>query len=154
MIKEMVMLPNGRMMALDHFGREVIFDDPDSDLPRHNPPRSKYDRNYSYSYDPFTIWGGQSSSCNGSDWVDHMVSRDRKKYEALIEKIFVDAEGKREGVFVQGCNGQKIQQFYREFTGNHEIVLTRVVEFCNISNGYPTWRIDYHIPPKKEQQGE
>lgn len=89
-----------------------------------------------YSYDPFYIWKSNTKP-NNTYYTDHLYSWDYKKHNELCKKHFGD-EGQR----WNRRNPLKIQEFLREYTGNQELILCRVIEYCNVSNGYPLWRLD------------
>jgi hypothetical protein len=117
--------------------------DVDSDLDRHDPPHMSWE--YPYSYDPFTVWGGRNPKCNGSVYTDRMSQWDYKKFSETGLKVFGNPGNLR--WFAAGCDPEKVQKFMRLYFGNNTIELTRIVEYCNISNGYPVWRLDYHSEP-------
>lgn len=123
-------------------GEMVLDFDVDQDLQRHDPPHTKEE--WPYSYDPFSTWGGPSDHCNGSVYTDRMSDWAHDKFKELGQKIFGTGPW-----FNTGCSPQKVEQFLREYTGNDRITLTRVVEYCNVATGYPTWRLDYHDPELK-----
>ncbi len=115
----------------------------DSDLGRQDPPRSKHNRNYTYAYDPFTIWGAPRAhkECNGSDYTDRLEQFDRPKYHRLIEEIYKPEHCQ---IFSEHhCRGDLIEKFLRAYHDDESIKLLRVIEYCNWSTGYPTWRMDY-----------
>ena len=121
--------------------RDCYVFDHDSDLQRCDPPRTK--RTHPYSYDPFTVWGGPSKKCTGSVYTDRMSCWKPDAYREIGDRIF----GKGRW-FGEGCNGQKIEQFLQEYNENPRLRLLRVVEYCNASSGYPTWRLDYYEESK------
>lgn len=120
------------------------YDDRDSDLQRSDPPREKHDFRYRYAYDPFTIWGnpGPNESCNGSEYVDRLEQWDYAKYGRISERFYKGARPFDD----HNCRGDLFEQFLREWFEDPDLKLLRVVEYCNRSSGYPTWRLDYHSP--------
>lgn len=110
--------------------------DPDADLHRQHPPRTKY--SHPYSYDPFTVWGAASKECNGSEYTDRLAEW-YPKYREIGLRIF---DGYHRW-FGSGCSGEKIEAFLRELMDDPTLTLTRVVEYCNASSGYPVWRVDF-----------
>ncbi|MEK2647377.1 hypothetical protein [Bdellovibrio sp. BCCA] len=122
--------------------RFMEFFDIDKDLVRSNPPRTKQE--FPYSFDPFTIWGGPSPKCNATDWTDCLHSFDSQKYSSAGKEVFGDGRW-----FGEGLNGKKVQQFLNAYYGRNDLILTRVIEYCNMSTQYITYRIDYHDPRKK-----
>lgn len=130
-----------RRLEYDEFGypRFRMGPEPDHDLTRSKPPRDK--SRYSYSYDPFTIWGPPfpNKECNGSDYTDRLEQWDYDKYNRLAKEIYKDARP----FDSYHCRGDLIEKFLRAYHGNETIKLLRVIEYCNWSSGYPTWRLDY-----------
>lgn len=109
---------------------------PDDDLDRQSPPRTK--SSHPYSYDPFTVWGGSSKECNGSEYTDRLAEW-YPKYHEIGRRIFGDRRW-----FGTHCHGEKIEEFLRELRSDPTLKLTRVVEYCNVSSGYPVWRVDFN----------
>lgn len=133
------------LISHDEFGYHLEpVDTRDSDLDRRDPPRRKHDHNYTYSYDPFTIWGhaGPNERCNGSEWTDRLWEFDYSKAERLAARIYAGARPFDN----HSCRGDLVEQFLREWHEDPVLELLRVIEYCNPSTGYPTWRLDYHSP--------
>ena len=127
-------------------GLHFLMNPQDDDLERSNPPRTRI--THPYSYDPFTIWGGKNRKCNNSVYTDRMSQWDYKKFEETGLKVFGDKGSL--GWFNTG-NGKKVEQFLRKYNGDNSLELTRIVEYCNVSNGYPVWRLDYYKPKTVEK---
>jgi hypothetical protein len=119
--------------------------DDDADLIRHSPVWTK--AGHPYAYDPFTIWGAPQpdARCNGSTYTDRMEQHDRKRYHALAERHYRggDPVTYHRPFDSHRCRGDLIEQFLREWEGDPDLTLIRVIEYCDVSNGYPTWRLDY-----------
>lgn len=116
----------------------------DRDLSRSDPLRSK--RSHPYAYDPFTIWGkpAEHKECNGSVYTDRMEQWDYTKYRQLCQKHYRAGESTYFRPFDNhNCRGDLIQAFMRDYFDDPTIRLLRVIEYCNWSTGYPTWRLDY-----------
>jgi hypothetical protein len=127
------------MDYFDHAGR-VMGEDQDRELRYSDERRTK--QQYPYSYDPFTTWGSRDPRCNGSVYTDRMDQWDHDKFISLGKKIL----GEVPNWFGTWCNGAKVEEFLREYMGKPNLKLTRVIEYCNMSTGYPTWRLDYYDP--------
>lgn len=124
------------------------YEDPevDADLNRSDPPRSK--RGWPYSYDPFTIWGepSQHKDCNTSDYTDRLSEWDHNKYERIAAEVY-KVDGEPQFPFREhNCRGDLIEKFLQRYYDNPRIKLLRVVEYCNSSTGFTTYRLDYNNP--------
>jgi len=142
--------PN-RLSRLSQYGEIFgikIIDDSDADLQRQDPPRTR--ARYPYSYDPFTIWGDPhpNDRCNGSDYTDRLEEWDYKKFNELAKEIYVDGDQRAAPFNSFNCRGDLIQKFLRRYHDAPDLELLRVIEYCNVSTGYPTWRLDYVIPSR------
>jgi hypothetical protein len=132
---------------MNHFvywdGEKTVVVNTDDDLMRNNPVRTKAE--YPYSYDPFTTWGGPSEDCNGSVYTDRLRDWDYDKTQRIGDEVF----GRSGNWFGRGLNPKKVELFLQRWMDEPALRLTRVVEYCNVSTGYPVWRLDYHTPEKK-----
>lgn len=119
----------------------VVEDDSDDDLMRHDPPWSK--QSHPYCYDPFTIWGAPrpNKACNGTVYTDRLDQWDHAKYEQLASKHY--RSGYERPFDSYRCKGHLIEAFLRDWFDDPELKLLRVIEYCDASSGYPTWRLDY-----------
>lgn len=130
-------------IRFDHWGNPIVDDlrpTPDSDLQRHDPPRSRI--SHPYSFDPHTIWGKPfpDRRCNATDYTDRLEQWDYAKYTRLIQKICASGARPFDGY---NCRGDLIEQFLREYHDDPTIKLLRVIAECNVATGYPLWRLDY-----------
>ena len=126
----------------DVFGR--VLEDCDEDLTRHDPPWTK--QSHPYCYDPFTIWGEPrpNKTCNGTVYTDRLDGEDRAKYERLARKHYRSGGNSYERPFdSHHCKGHLIEEFLRDWMEDPQLKLLRVIEYCNPSTGYQTWRIDF-----------
>jgi hypothetical protein len=71
-------------------------------------------------------------------YSDRLWGWDPKKHDELC-MIHFGNKGQHWG----GREPEKIEAFLREYEGNPHIVLCRVEQLENKSNGYPYWRFDY-----------
>lgn len=101
--------------------------------PYHN---GKTSLSHPYSYDPFYVWRNNTKP-NNSYYSDHLYSWDYEKHDELCQKHFGN-----QSQYWNRRNPEKIQDFLREYSGDLNLILCRVIEYCNKSNGYPVWRLD------------
>ncbi len=125
-------------------GFNFLMNPQDDDLERSAPPRTRL--THPYSYDPFTVWGGKNEKCNNSVYSDRMRQWDYEKYNRIGQALFNTGDM----AWFNTGNAKKIEQFLREYNGDNTLELTRVVEYCNVSTGYPVWRLDYYKPKSTE----
>jgi hypothetical protein len=122
------------------FGDEVYYHD-DQGLLRHFPPRTKY--SHPYSYDPIVLLDSGTEG-DGSAYSDRMVGWDYNKFYACMGKI---NDGKGEMCFRWGSR-ELVTAFMRDYNDDPGLIVTRVVEMCNVSNGYPVWLVVYKKGPE------
>jgi hypothetical protein len=106
----------------------------------------KTPHSHPYSYDSFVIWnsGEQATS---SIYSDRLFTWDHDKHDELCIKHF-DNVSQQWG----NRNPNSITLFLRDWTGSEELMLTRIVEYCNVSSGYPCWRLDYALSIKEQAE--
>lgn len=102
----------------------------DDDLTKSEPPRNKF--THPYSYDPFTVWGRKHPGANGTVYSDRLRSED---FNSLAKEYFPRG--------VPWEQGEAVEALLRKYTGDDELEVTRVIEYCNSSSGNPLWRIDF-----------
>ena len=114
-----------RMMNIDAYGNE----------------QKKTKSSHPYSYDEFVNWqdrkGLMEEVCKdatGSCYTDRLLGWDWDKHNELCEKHFGN-----KGQYWNDRDPEKIEAFLRDWTGKETLKLIQVREYCNISNGYPTW---------------
>ena len=91
-----------------------------------------------YSYDPFDIFT-TGKKANGSIYTDRLLMWDFDKHDKLCQKHFGN---ERQGW--RDRSPKLIEKFLRDWGEDPKLVLTRIVEYCNLSTGYPTWRLDFY----------
>lgn len=126
-----------------HFFNDIP-NDVDQDLTRHDPPWTT--QSHPYCYDPFTIWGMPHSNkaCNGTVYTDRLDQWDSAKYARLAREHYRSGENCYERPFdTHRCKGDLIEAFLRDWFEDPALKLLRVIEYCNPSSGYSTWRLDY-----------
>lgn len=91
-----------------------------------------------YSYDGFVVYrGGDNSESNWSFYSDRLIQEDYKKYTRLSEKHFGDC-----GQYFYERNPKEIEEFLSDWIGRKGKLIL-VMEYCNMSSGYPTWRFEF-----------
>jgi hypothetical protein len=108
--------------------------------------KSKWD--YPYSYDPFMVWYNDEVKTLQDDdgqlrdvstiYTDRLLQWDWDKHNELCRKHFGD-----EGQLWNDRDPKKIQAFLCDWT-DKKIVLIANVQYVNVSNGYPVWRLDFY----------
>lgn len=123
----------------------------DADLQRRDPPWTK--AMAPYAFDPYTIWGhpGANPTCNATDWTDRLSEWDPAKYERIVDEAY---PRNSQPFSDYGCRGDLIQKFLRLYHEDPSIILLRVIAYCNASNGYPLWRLDYKSRKHKRQKAQ
>jgi hypothetical protein len=104
-----------------------------------------------YSYDPFVIYESAvmiqpDGSIRSSEysWVTHTVYSDRlvqwdyDKHGDLCLKHFGN-----KGQYWDSREPSKIEAFLRDYLDEENLVLIKITQHCNQSNGYPCWQFDY-----------
>jgi hypothetical protein len=108
-----------------------------------------------YNYDGFVQERcGANSEANGTVWTDHLLQWDYARTRALLKKHFKDTGIDVGGDYWGKRSAEAIQGFLRERLDQPELRVILVMEYCNQSSGYPTWRIDYHLPPRPHVSSE
>lgn len=109
-------------------------------------PVKKTKREYPYSYDPYVYWDShKKKEKTHTVYSDRMWQWDYAKYNQASTKAFGSAKQ-----ILTGITGGQMQELLRAYYDNDKIELLLVVEYCNISNGYPLWRFDYTVPKTEE----
>jgi len=119
-----------------------------SDCDNYGNPVEHPKETHPYNYSPYVNWQHQDSNIreksNGSMYTDRLLQWDFAKHDDLCEKHF-------------GNKGQRwidrppelIEAFVRDWLDDQTVTLTKVVEYCNPSNGYPVWNLVYHKEDKE-----
>lgn len=99
-----------------------------------------------YDYDPIIQFIGKGEA-NASIYTDRLLQWDSKRHDELCVKHFGN-----EGQNWDRREPKKIEAFLRDWCDDQKLKLTQVIEYCNVSNGYPTWRLDYFKPSEKRTE--
>jgi hypothetical protein len=107
-------------------------------------PVRKTKMTHPYSYDAFVIFlHDEPKVANGTIYSDRLLMWDFDKHDKLCQKHF----GNR-GQYWNHREPEKVEAFLRDWCEDEELVLVRVSEYCNVSNGFPLWRFDYYQKEK------
>ncbi len=92
---------------------------------------------YPYSYDGFVTYrSGENKEVNNTIWSDRLQQWDYDKTDKLKLKHFGD-----KGDYYDSRSPKKIEAFLSEYL-DKEVKIIFIMEYCNISSGYPVWRFD------------
>lgn len=104
----------------------------------HGNPVKRTKQEYPYSYDGFVCWrGGSNSEVNASVYHDRMQQWDYEKYQRCSKK-------QGDPGLMRDKNPTQIEAFLREYMDDDKLRLIIIMEYCNMSSGYPVWRFDYN----------
>lgn len=92
---------------------------------------------YPYSYDPFTIFRHKTETPEHSVYTDRMYKWDSKKFDALCTEYFGNTSQ-----YFDNRDPKKIEAFLSAYL-DKDVILCEIIEYCDVSSGYPTWRLDY-----------
>ena len=99
---------------------------------------------YPYTYDGFVTWrGGENSEVTGTVYSDRLLQWNYQKTRDLMQKHFGNT-----GDYYSSRSPKQIQAFLSEYF-EEEIELIFIMEYCNVSSGYPLWRFDFKNLKKK-----
>ena len=103
-----------------------------SDLKDHfsNPYQSKFDA--PYSYDPFSTFYNESVTPNHTVYSDRFHLWGEEKYSQACMKAFGESSS-----HFNNREPEEVEAFLKHYYQDENLVLTRIVEWCNKSNGYP-----------------
>ena len=108
-------------------------------------PVEKSKEDYPYSYDGFITWRcGENKEVNDTAYSDRLYQEDCTKYNRLSKKYFGN-----EMQSFSSREPKQIEAFLAEWTDAPKLKLIFIMEYCNVSSGYPTWRFDYNTNRKK-----
>lgn len=115
-------------LAVDEFGNPVS--------------RGKHDHPYTYSgFVQERVHPNEVA--DGTVYTDRLLQWDYKLTRKLLTKYFDNGTTDKGGDWWNNRSASRIQEFLRERFDNPKLTVVLVMEYCNVSNGYPLWRIDY-----------
>lgn len=99
----------------------------------------KTKQTHPYSYDGFVTYrNGRNEDANGTVYTDRLLQWDYEKTRELMKKHFGNTSD-----YWNQIKPKKIESFLQERLNDPTIKLVLIMEYCNVSNGYPLWRFDY-----------
>lgn len=105
-------------------------------------PVSRTKQTHPYSYDGFVLWrGGENNEATATVYSDRLLQWDYEKHNKLCMKYF----GDEAQLWWDKRSPQQIEKFLRDWFDNENLKLVLIMEYCNISNGYPCWRFDFAV---------
>jgi len=111
----------------------------DGKVDENDDPVKRTKRSHPYSYDGFVQWrGGENKEATSTIYSDRLLQWDFDKHDELCMKHFGN-----EGQYWNDRDPKKIEAFLRDWTDDQTLKLIFVMEYCNVSSGYPVWRFDY-----------
>ena len=115
------------------------------DIDENDNPIRRTKQSHPYSYDGFVLWrGGKNEDANNTVYTDRLYQWDYKKYNELCLKHFGN-----EGQYWDNRNHKLIELFLQDYLDNDKLKLVFIMEYCNVSSGYPVWRFDFNDGGKK-----
>lgn len=106
------------------------------DIQEQTKPGFRSKQDHPYSYDPFTVWMDMSFKSNEDCHViysDRMSQWDYQKNRTL-QKEHLGKETDYLGDFTPNQLTNYLSAYLER-----EIIMIRIQECCNVSNGYPLW---------------
>lgn len=121
---------------VNSFGEEVFF----GGFDEHGKPVQRSKAEHPYSYDGFVTWrGGKNEEANDTIYSDRLLQWDYQKCREIMQKHF----GKQSDYWSE-YTPDKIEEFLRDWCDAPKLKLILIMEYCNVSNGYPCWRFDFN----------
>jgi len=90
-----------------------------------------------YSYDAYVIWGKKDKKAHAV-YTDRLLEWDWGKHDRLCMKHFGN-----KGQYWENRDPKDIQAWLRDYNDNQKLILTMVMQCCNVSSGYPIWVLFY-----------
>ena len=101
--------------------------------------RTKFD--YPYSYDGFVTYrNGKNEEANQTIYSDRLLQQDYDKTRELMQKHFGNTSD-----YYCSRSVKDIEAFLKDWLNKDNLKIIFIMEYCNISNGYPYWRFDVKV---------
>lgn len=105
----------------------------------HGKPIKRTPITHPYSYDGFVTYKvHDDTEANNTIYTDRLLQWDWDKHNELCKKHFGN-----EGQYWSERSPDKIEAFLRDWCDDPELILVRVMQYCNQATGYPLWRLDF-----------
>lgn len=96
-----------------------------------------------YSYDGFVTYrNGENKEANCTIYSDRLIRENYKLVRDLMQKHFGN-----QGDSYSQRNPKDIERFLAEYL-NKDVKIIFIMEYCNVSSGYPLWRFDIKVSNK------
>ncbi len=112
-------------------------------------PVKKSKRDFPYNYDTFVLYGTSNMEFGCTEWSDHILRRDYKKYNKCLMEVFGN-----EGQIWSSRDFKSIEKFLKLYLEDESIELVRVLEGCNQSSGYPVWAFQFNNDESKARKAQ
>ncbi len=100
---------------------------------------SRTPQEYPYSYDGFITYRASDNDPDaGTIYSDRLWDWDFKRADALCQKHFGD-----KGQYFSNRSPKKIEAFLRDWCDDPDLKLIFIMQYCNVSSGYPVWRFEF-----------
>jgi hypothetical protein len=97
----------------------------------------KTKQTHPYNYDPFFILN-IGEKAKEAIYTDRLYSWNHKKHDELCKKHFGN-----QSQYWNNRDPEAIQEFLKDWTENPDVKLVFIIEYCNMSNGYPCWCLGF-----------
>ena len=105
----------------------------------HGRSIKKTPQTHPYSYDGYVLHEANTDvEANNTIYTDRLSMWDYDKKERLMQKHFA-----KTGDWWNEYSPDQIEAFLRDWCDDPELKLRRVMQYCNVSSGYPLWRLDF-----------
>lgn len=74
-----------------------------------------------------------------SVYSDRLLGWNYEKFNECCQKVWGDAGQ----AFYSDRKPKEVEKFLRFYTDDETLTLCRIIQYENMSNGYPYWRFDY-----------
>ncbi len=99
-----------------------------------------------YSYDGFVTWRLNDETPDSGVYTDRLIQQNRELHNILCQKHFGD---KRQ--YWTDRDPKKVEAFLRDWTGDKELKLIFIMQYCKGYSGYPTWRLDFKYGEEQQE---
>lgn len=101
-------------------------------------PITRTKASHPYSYQPFEVWRSDKEQGDSGVYSDRLYQWDSQKFNACCREVWGN-----EGQYFDDRSPEDIERFLQLYFDKPGIRLTRIVECCNQSSGYPLWYFNY-----------